>query len=138
MFKFKDLFVSVTSPSQNTLNLCAIPTPNPYKLAAVASTPCCGGASFPFRGIVISFPIGDPDFGIGQFGGLENIGEFAGSVSLKDYLKAALEREEARENAQAERQLPRTLAEAEMLELKLVEALEELRTRKAELKQDAA
>lgn len=53
--------------------------------------------------------------------------------NLKEQLKQALELAERQEAGQAEALKPQTVADAEMLEKKLGEALEELRTRKAEL-----
>ena len=53
--------------------------------------------------------------------------------NLKEQLKQALELAERQEVSQAEALKPQTVADAEMLEKKLGEAIEELRTRKAEL-----
>ena len=53
--------------------------------------------------------------------------------NLKDQLKQALELAERQELGQAEALKPQTVADTEMLEKKLGEALEEVRARKAEL-----
>ena len=54
-------------------------------------------------------------------------------ANLKDQLKQALEMAERQEAAQAESQQLQTVADAEMLEKKLNEAIEDVRARKAEL-----
>jgi hypothetical protein len=54
-------------------------------------------------------------------------------ANLKDQLKQALELAERQEAAQAESQQLQTVADAEMLEKKLNEAIEDVRARKAEL-----
>lgn len=53
--------------------------------------------------------------------------------NLKEQLKQALELAERQETASAEALRPQTVADAEMLEKKLGEAIEEVRARKAEL-----
>ena len=55
-------------------------------------------------------------------------------AALKAQLQQALSRVEAQERAIEEQMRPQTLGDVEILEQKLVEALEELRARKAELR----
>lgn len=54
-------------------------------------------------------------------------------ANLKDQLKQALDLAERQEAAEAESQQVQTVADAEMLEKKLHEAIEDVRARKAEL-----
>ncbi|HEY3441995.1 MAG TPA: hypothetical protein VGK29_14635 [Paludibaculum sp.] len=55
-------------------------------------------------------------------------------INLKEQLKAALEIAEKQSVAEADALQPQTLADVEMLETKMGEALEALKARKAELK----
>jgi hypothetical protein len=64
---------------------------------------------------------GDPALGVQQAG------------SLKEQLKAALQAAEAQEKATEEGLKPQSVADVEMLEKKLNEALDELKVRKTEL-----
>jgi hypothetical protein len=66
---------------------------------------------------------------------IQTIPQVGGPVlaNLKDQLKQALDLAERQEAAQAESQQLHTLADAEMLEKKLNEAIEDVRARKAEL-----
>jgi len=114
MFKFKDLYVSLGQEISADCPLCSF----------LGTTACCLGAS------------GPPHWLTPTLTGTLNTPVLTGSFgSLKAYLKAALEIEEAREKAMQENQKPQTVEEVEMLERKLKGALEELRARKAELQQ---
>jgi hypothetical protein len=66
---------------------------------------------------------------------LQTIPQLSGEAlgNLKEQLKQALDLAEKQQAAEAEAQAPQTLADVEMLEKKLGEALDELRARKAEL-----
>ena len=67
---------------------------------------------------------------------LQTIPQLSGEAlgNLKEQLKLALDQAEKQQAAEAESQTPQTVADVEMLEKKLGEALDELRARKAELK----
>ena len=66
---------------------------------------------------------------------LQTIPQLSGEAlgNLKEQLKAALDQAEKQQAAESEAQTPQTLADVEMLEKKVGEALDELRARKAEL-----
>ena len=66
---------------------------------------------------------------------LQTIPQLGGEAlgNLKEQLKLALDLAEKQQAAEAEAQTPQTLADVEMLEKKVGEALDELRARKAEL-----
>jgi hypothetical protein len=66
---------------------------------------------------------------------IQTIPQFSGPAlaNLKDQLKLALDLAERQEAAQAESQQLQTVADAEMLEKKLHEAIDDVRARKAEL-----
>ena len=138
MIKFKDLFVSLAAPSNYTVAPCNVAEPINGPII-IASTPCCGGgASLPGGGpiwfpIQFNTPIWNPvDFNTAANEVTKTYG------SLKEYLRAALEQVETRENVTQEGQKPQTVAEIEMLEEKLTGALDELRARKAKLQNEAA
>lgn len=57
---------------------------------------------------------------------------------LRDYLLSALAVVKTLEQDEEESQKPKTVAEVEILEERLIRALEELRVRKAQLEQEAA
>jgi hypothetical protein len=124
-FKFKDLFVSLEGASVATLQ-CPVELGNGVNIIVQGTAACCGGgASLPPVPIVVIpiFTGSDP---------------FSGAFGLKEYLKATLERMENPEKAGRESQLPQTVEEIDMLEKKLAGALEELRTRKADLQQKSS
>lgn len=138
MIKFKDLFVSLAAPSNYTVEPCNIPVLNNGPIV-IASTPCCGGgASLPGGGpiwfpIQFNTPFWQPvDFNTAANEVTQTYG------SLKEYLKAALEQVEAREDVTQAGQKPQTVAELEVLEAKLTGALDEVRARRAKLQNEAA
>ena len=66
---------------------------------------------------------------------LQTIPQLGGEAlgNLKEQLKTALEMAEKQQAAEVQSQTPQTVADVEMLEKKLGEALDELRARKSEL-----
>ena len=148
-FKVKDLMIDVSSESQLrftppvTIFCCrlgctAITEVCRFYCTVIPTNPCgylhtYGGCGFPFTHVpcVAGTCAGSetpwtPQINPQQFG------------SLKEQLKFALEAAEAQEKAAAESLKPQTVADVEMLEKKLTEALDELRARKAELQKKPA
>ncbi len=114
-FRFADLMISVLpSVEENVIPLRCYVTltfcPDPFTLY-MPRTPFCR----------LPFPYAANELAI-----------------LKAELQQTLAQVEAQEEAMKERMRPQTLAEAQVLEEKMVQALEELRRQKEELQKKAA
>ena len=139
MFKFKDLYVTLT-PDMSDANLedmvfydlqdPAAPTvdstvcpPPPVPRPGVPSTACCEGFSMRVVGMMLA---------------TGNEKEKLGSVPLKDYLAARVAKKEMKRAPVQEPGSLKSVADIEALEHKLNRALGELRTRKKELQKTPA
>jgi hypothetical protein len=122
MFDFKDLYVSLKDSAFG------------HHVFLGCTNTGCGGThgkiAIPVRWVQGNEPVDPGLIGV--------VVPFGASRSLKDSLRLALEAEEARETTAQHDPTSQDVAEIELLEVKLNEALKELKTRKAELQNKAA
>ena len=119
-FRVKDLMIDITSQISDTVHLpCRLSYLCVYYCSHAITNICTLTCTH------IGSPVTPPTHFTHTF--LED------PAGLKQQLKVALAAAEAAEKALATEQQPQTVADVEMLEKKLAEASEALRTRKAEL-----
>ena len=147
-FKVKDLMIDLSAQKAPQLPLCRIGCTRviSYCLFTCSGDPTVNTCRY-FESTIVTCRYGITNitciggscgFSEDTIDTIDTIYEDPTQVSaLKEKLKSALEKVEAHEKTVAENLKPQTVADVEMLETKLNEALAELKSRKTELQKKA-